>query len=672
MPHRTSKFRIGSVLAVIFAGLFAVCGLNVCAQDGVAGTEATLFVGDITQSASIPFSFVYGVQQSSVLLAGIKPAVKTIEENDRIRQIEKVWQCEDGLEVTLNAKYYKDFGATEWITYISYKGKKNSKIISNLYGLDNLFAVNAGNNVVIHANKGDNCTKFSYEPYDIELSKGQKEEFSPTPGGKSSTGERGWPYWNVQNGKQGWIVAVGWPGTWQNTYSRENDTTFRVRAGQKNFHSYLKPGETVRTPLICVLPWEAENVTIAQNIWRKFYLEHVIPHFNGEPEKPATEIQCALNEASVARIQAYINAGIKPKICWNDAGWYPTLTGDWLETGDWVPDPNSFPKGIRLYTDLAHQRSVECLLWFEPERVYKGNNDLYNHHKDWLVPSCDDCCATLNLGNDECQRWLINYIDSLIVTYGLDWYREDLNGTGPRCLWDALDSRDRKGVTENFYVQGHLAYWDALKKRHPNLHIDACASGGRRNDLETMHRAVPLLRSDYQSKNMGDDYIIGNQAHTWALSAWFPFQGSAVYEYEPYKYRSFYLPCFGMGYMKDDNKAAIIRAYKECVQIQPMMLYGDYWPLTPYSLDSKDWMAWQFNRENEGDGCVQVFRRENCSGRKITTKLHGLEAKANYQVKNMDSQKASTYTGNRLMERGLTITVDEQPGAAVLVFMKVK
>lgn len=26
--------------------------------------------------------------------------------------------------------------------------------------------------------------------------------------------------------------------------------------------------------------------------------------------------------------------------------------------------------------------------------------------------------------------------------------------------------------------------------------IDSCASGGRRNDLETLRRAVPLLRSD--------------------------------------------------------------------------------------------------------------------------------------------------------------------------------
>jgi hypothetical protein len=58
-------------------------------------------------------------------------------------------------------------------------------------------------------------------------------------------------------------------------------------------------------------------------------------------------------------------------------------------------------------------------------------------------------------------------------------------------------SLDRQGMTDNLHVQGYLAYWDALRRRRPNLVIDSCASGGRRNDLETMRRAVPLHPTDY-------------------------------------------------------------------------------------------------------------------------------------------------------------------------------
>ena len=49
---------------------------------------------------------------------------------------------------------------------------------------------------------------------------------------------------------------------------------------------------------------------------------------------------------------------------------------------------------------------------------------------------------------------------------------------------------DRQGITENLYVQGHLAFWDEFRRRNPYLRIDSCASGGRRNDLETIRRAV--------------------------------------------------------------------------------------------------------------------------------------------------------------------------------------
>ena len=46
-------------------------------------------------------------------------------------------------------------------------------------------------------------------------------------------------------------------------------------------------------------------------------------------------------------------------------------------------------------------------------------------------------------------------------------------------------------------MQGHLDFWDTLLERHRWLLIDSCASGGRRNDLETMRRSVPLHYTDF-------------------------------------------------------------------------------------------------------------------------------------------------------------------------------
>lgn len=684
---RFSKNRSSIISVLTFLCLIVACKGKIngntshIIKSSLAERQVDNYRSDFINSDSFPFSFKYGNQSSSSLLSGIKPTIRIQSVDDNVQQIDKEWRCEDGLVVILSAKYYSDYSATEWITYISYKGYSKSKIISNLYGIDQFFSVNEDKDVIIHTNKGDDCTKYSYQPYEIVLNKGQSEFFFPTQGGnvpcgKSTTGPRGWPYWNIQNGNQGWILAVGWPGTWSNDISRDNEDSFRVRAGQKEFKAFLTPGETIRTPLICVLPWEASDVEASQNTWRRFYIDHIIPRFNGEPEKPATEIPCILNESRIERTKNYFKVGLKPRICWNDAndGWYPTETGSWEETGEWRLDPKKYPNGIKPFSYWAHQQDMECLLWFEPERVM-GEKNIKLYHKDWLLSVPGWKAHTLNLANPECLNWLINHIDSMIIDNGLDWYREDLNYSGPYHAWVEADiklGKDRLGITENKYVQGHLAYWDTLKQRHPNLHIDACASGGRRNDLETMHRAVPLLRSDLQFARYGKDYIIGNQAHTWALSSWFPYQGSSVYEYDPYKFRSFYLPCFGMGYLTEKRQAAIIQGYTECEIIQPMMLYGDYWPLTPYSLETDEWIAWQFNREKVEDGCVQAFRREDCIKNVIIVKLRGLDAKATYLIKNFDSPKIIKAQGKELMRTGLKITIDEKPGSAILTYEKVK
>ena len=60
----------------------------------------------------------------------------------------------------------------------------------------------------------------------------------------------------------------------------------------------------------------------------------------------------------------------------------------------------------------------------------------------------------------------------------------------PLGFWRGNDPPDRQGITEIRHVEGLLAYWDELRRRHPEMPIDTCASGGRRNDLETLRRAV--------------------------------------------------------------------------------------------------------------------------------------------------------------------------------------
>ena len=101
----------------------------------------------------------------------------------------------------------------------------------------------------------------------------------------------------------------------------------------------------------------------------------------------------------------------------------------------------------------------------------------------------------LDLSQKDCCDYLIKKIGDVIEEAHIKVYRQDYNFM-PHSIWQAADADDRRGATENLYVQGYLRFWDALKERFPDLVIDSCASGGRRIDLETAKRSVVLHRCD--------------------------------------------------------------------------------------------------------------------------------------------------------------------------------
>ena len=214
-----------------------------------------------------------------------------------------------------------------------------------------------------------------------------------------------------------------------------------------------------------------------------------------------TNIMLDANESNQkALIDRYVDERIPLDYWWMDAGWYK-FNKQWFGTGTWEVDPVRFPHGLRAITDYLHTKNIKSIVWFEPERVTPGTW-LYENHPEWLLtdPNPDDRARArgwklLNLGNPEVWQWLTHHIDEMIDEQGIDLYRQDFN-IDPLPFWRGNDAPDRQGITEIKYVQGYLAYFDYLRQRHPTMLIDTCASGGRRNDLETLRRAVPLWRSD--------------------------------------------------------------------------------------------------------------------------------------------------------------------------------
>jgi alpha-galactosidase len=593
-----------------------------------------------------------------------------------------VWTDADtGLQVRCVALEYADYPVVEWTVYFKNHGVTNTPILDTILGLDTSFRRGGSGEFLLHGIKGDFCTADSYEPYQLELIPGLGKKFSPpNDSGKSCDGPEGWPYSNLQlPGDGGIILAVGWPGQWASSFSRDAGRGLRITAGQQRTHLVLKPGEEIRTPLIALLFWKGDDLVRSQNLWRRWFIAHNLARTRGEPQPPTAQIQVDGSVESIAGVKTFLDAGIKPDICWRDAGgahtWYPNQTGpytgndSWLNTGTWEVDPTRYPQGFKPFSDWVRSNGMQFLLWFEPERVGDTNSWLAKNHPEWLLPGSSHG-SIFNLGHPTALNWLVNHIDSMIKTQGLDWYREDMNGEGPLPTWRKNDAENRQGITENLYVQGHLAFWDELRRRHHGLRIDSCASGGRRNDLESMRRAVPLLRSDFQFPEM-KGVVEGNQGHTHGLSSWLPFQGTGCYLYDAYSFRSFYLTSFGMGGLSSETLAAQKQAYSECKKIAPMML-GDYYPLTRYNREAGRWIAWQFNRPEQRDGFVQAFRRRECSEVRMTFLFNGLDPKARYEITNFDAEGKTITTGKKLMKEGLPIEIKDKPGSAVITYRMMK
>ena len=288
----------------------------------------------------------------------------------------------------------------------------------------------------------------------------------------------------------------------------------------------------------------------------------------------------------------------------------------------------------------------------------------------------------LDLGNPQAWKWLVEHVDKLIVDNGIDLYRQDFN-MDPLTFWRGNDAPDRQGITENKHVVGFLAYWDELRRRHPNMLIDSCASGGRRNDLETMRRAVPLWRSDYAYEP------IGHQGMTYGISMWLPYHGTGTVAaidapyygggftpVQPYAFWSNAAPSLGSGIdirVKEMDYVALRRLFGDWREIS-RYYYGDYYPLTRYSQADDAWIAWQFNRPGSGDGLVQAFRRGKAEGMALL-KLRGLNPKTSYIVRLIDAAgsealEARRWSGAELMEKGLPVSLKDQPAAAVIAYAR--
>ena len=630
--------------------------------------------GFLADTFTIPISFRYGDEFIQGIPAGWqRSSMRRRIDANIIETMATAVDPMTGLKISCECLEYLDYPVIEWTAWFSNEGKDLTPILSDIQALDADFHGKIPN--LRHCN-GDFYSEKGYTTELTSLPEGAELSFSPT-GGRPCDGA--FPYYRIVFEGCGMSLAVGWPAQWRAVFRGLADGV-HITAGQEKTFLRLKPGERIRTPRITILSWEGDEAR-AINLWRRWYRTHVLPRSHGQPLKPklavcapeeGEEFTASTEENQLRDMAKFKQYGFPFDVWWIDAGWYPCYNENherkWWRTGTWEPDPERYPNGLKPVSDFAEKNGANLLVWFEPERVFPGSK-LDRERTEFLLRAKENENALLFLGNPAARQWLTDHICWLIQENGIKIYRQDFNFE-PLAHWRENDTPDRQGMNENLHVQGYLQYWDDLLKRNPGLWIDSCSSGGRRNDLETMRRSVPLHYTDY---GYGDHPVKLDFHRT--LYEWIPYFKEATLSWDLHGVARFdhvldsYSFHCGMAAMmfvtldirRDDYDIPLgLRMIEIWRKAADILLWGDYYALTPAHRDAGKWVAWQFNRPEMGDGFIQGFRLPKSKEDILTVCLNGLDAGATYELKNPETGDCMEAPGDDLMRYGFTFALPKR------------
>lgn len=631
------------------------------------GHEDTLLTG-----TTAPFSFVFGGVDSASLLPKWARTSAIREDTETTRRMVRWADPETGLAVSAQVRTFKHWPAIDWVLSFENTGTNVTPILENIQALDlQIGDGHARQPVIVHRLEGDACGERSFTPVRTALVPGQELRMAPTGGRPSSISA--FPFFNVQDSDRGVIVAIGWSGQWAARIVRGPDGATRLIAGMEQTRLVLHPGEKIRTPRIVLMPWQGDRTT-AHNRWRRLLLFQYVPRQDGRPVHLPVALQCfdrysrtrpewATEAGQIAAATAAADLGFDHH--WFDAAWFP---GDFPNgVGNWFCKPEAFPNGLKPVSDACHARGLKFVLWFEPERVAKGTR-IAEEHPEFVFGGKEGGLFKLN--DPAARRFLTDLLSTRIREYGVDVYRNDFN-IDPLAYWRANDAPDRQGMTEIRYVEGHYAMWDELLARHPGLAIDNCASGGRRIDIETISRSVPLWRSDTSCWPGHADW---NQVQTAGLSPYIPFHAACAWTPEPYDVRSAgtagllaQFDYLAQGFSMEAARSIVAEA-----KANRAYWYGDFYPLSIASSDPEGFVAYQFHRPDLDAGLILAFRHAACVPVGLVVAPQGIDPGADYAVEFVGDDgvaRREAIAGKRLSE-GLELRPSGQGSSLAVRYRK--
>ena len=283
----------------------------------------------------IPFSFIYGGKTvngfDKDVFTYIDDSIETLGEKETHNL---TFKLEDDIRVEVKLTHYYSHSVTEFTVFFENIGKENSKVIENPRFVYEF----CGENPLLKGIQGDHHNY--YMPYCFNFTD-KVIEFNQTTGKPT---EIFFPYYNLEYGNGGTMLAIGWGGTWSAKFERTEKGVLCCANSVNNFKAYLKPNEKIRTALYLMADYTVRDEDYATNYWRDWFLKYNTPKANlqGDDIEPFTTISLAGDTGKI-NSDGSISEGydtwkpsydvvIKEKIDadyrWVDAGWYVRPDGD--------------------------------------------------------------------------------------------------------------------------------------------------------------------------------------------------------------------------------------------------------------------------------------------------------------------------------------------------------
>ena len=186
-----------------------------------------------------------------------------------------------------------------------------------------------------------------------------------------------------------------------------------------------------------------------------------------------------------------------------DAGWYDEDGDWWPSVGEWLPSRTRWgAAGLQGVLDAIRGHGMRPGLWLEPEVIgvrspmaellpedafiRRGGKRVVEHSR-----------FLLNLTSPAARAHLDQTFDRLIGM-GAGFFKLDYNVTPG--LGD--DTLGPAGAGLLAHTAAYLAWFDALRERHPSVTIENCGSGAMRQDW------AQVSRFDMQSTSDQQDYLL--------------------------------------------------------------------------------------------------------------------------------------------------------------------